>query len=91
MRTVLAEGGHVMGVLQGLNGQTPGRHWVIEPSKSGEYVQPEHEVGNRGLWWEDWNRWLRDLDGTFVKPLSWKAVQRKSIEPAPGSYVQSQP
>lgn len=86
-RAVLADGGHVMGILKGLNGQLSGKHWIVEPSSSGEYLRPEQEDGIRGLWWEDWHRWFRTVDDNLASSNTWEALQNSAIEAAPGSYA----
>ena len=87
VRAVLAEGGHVMGVLRGINKKAPGRYWVMDPSLSAEKMQFDQSLGKTGLWWADWEKWLQGIDGVFKKPANWEATICDSIEPAPGSYV----
>ena len=45
---------------------------------------------HEGSWWPHWADWLEAKDGTMVAPRKpAKRGKYKSIEPAPGSYVQA--
>ena len=87
VRSVLASGGHVLGVLNPPDNEKPGRYWVMSGDDAQALTQPEIEKAINGSWWNDWMSWLAGLDDTYIVPPNWAQEKQRSIGKAPGSYV----
>ncbi|MET0154524.1 MAG: class I poly(R)-hydroxyalkanoic acid synthase [Rickettsiales bacterium] len=80
---VLAGSGHVAGVINPPAKQKYG--YATSPSE----VKTAEEwaakaVERAGSWWENWEKWQRELMGEDVRPARENA---ESLAPAPGDYV----
>lgn len=90
-RFVLGASGHIAGVI---NPPAAGKrsYWVNEteslPASADEWMDGATEV--KGSWWPDWKEWLAGHSGEKTKAPAKAGNQRyRSIEPAPGRYVQA--
>lgn len=86
-RFVLAESGHIAGVINPTKGgKYP--HWTNDdtPSSAEEWIDKAQK--NEGSWWVDWHNWLKLQSGSRIKPPQpGKTENLPSLGDAPGEYV----
>ncbi len=89
-RFVLAESGHVAGVVNP-GGDTEGGgkypHWLnpVCGEDPDEWLKGARQI--KGSWWHDWDRWLSERSGKRRQPRKPGNSNYKPIEKAPGGYV----
>jgi len=85
VKFVLAASGHIAGIVS-----PPGSkygHWqnpnlATEPD---DWFQGAITV--QGSWWPEWDKWVSELSGPWVKARKPGGRKLKPLEEAPGSYV----
>lgn len=77
LRSVLASGGHVQGVLN---------HPLNE---RGSYQVHGETQEKSGSWWVDWQRWLATHSGDKVKSRPCESETYPAMDQAPGKFVRS--
>lgn len=82
-RFVLAESGHVAGVVNPPAKEKYGYHTNRTLPESTESWQ-ENAIHQKGSWWLDWMKWLKPRSGKKVEP---REPQEKGLGAAPGSFV----
>jgi len=79
IRMVQSSGGHVRAVF-------------THPDQGrGQYKAIGDSDLTTGSWWQDWNSWLEQLSGRWVKGKICASAQYPGIETAPGTYVRIKP
>lgn len=90
-RFVMGASGHIAGVINP-PAKKKRSHWIREdgalPATHSEWLSGAQELA--GSWWTDWSEWLQGHAGKLVPaPKRYgRATKYKSIEDAPGRYVQ---
>jgi polyhydroxyalkanoate synthase len=87
VRFVLTGSGHIAGVVN-----PPARkkyqYWVGGEPRGTLEDWLENATEHSGSWWDDWQAWLKSLDGRRIKKKRKPGGSKlKPIEDAPGSYV----
>jgi polyhydroxyalkanoate synthase len=90
-RFVLAESGHVAGVIN--SAKLDRRGWWDNPHLSSEpeawFESAQH---HRGSWWHDWGAWIGERSGHRIRaPVVLGNDRHPVVEPAPGRYVAEVP
>lgn len=90
-RFVLAESGHVAGVIN--SDKLDRRGWWDNAALSSEpaawFDSAQH---HRGSWWHDWGAWIGGRSGHRIRaPAVLGNDRHPAIEPAPGRYVKEIP
>ncbi len=83
---VLAESGHIAGVISAPNRSKYG-YWVNDklPKSPDDWL--EKATKKEGSWWPFWSEWLASDGAVKVKSQKVGSGKLKVIEPAPGRYV----
>ncbi len=85
---VLGASGHIAGVINPA-AKNKRSHWVGEQLSDAAEDWFKGATEKRGSWWPVWSDWLGSHGGKMVAaPKGYGNRQFKSIEPAPGRYVQ---
>lgn len=90
-RFVLAESGHVAGVINSAKldrrGWWDNLHGTNEPDAWFDSAQH-----HRGSWWHDWGAWIGERSGRRINaPVVFGNDRHPVVEPAPGRYVKEVP
>lgn len=87
VKFVLAGSGHVAGVVNPPHKNKYG-YWtaIDQPYHPEQFV--EQAKFSEGSWWLDWISWLKHHSGELAVVKQPKRKNSKTLEPAPGSYVQ---
>jgi polyhydroxyalkanoate synthase len=93
MRLVLAESGHIAGIINPPAQKKRG-YWIneeIETRDSDGEFDPqmwlEGATHHKGSWWVDWIPWLEERSGEMVAPPTMGSDELPPIMDAPGAYV----
>ncbi len=93
VRFVLAESGHIAGVINHPDRKKRG-YWVTEEIETGDRdreVDPDEWLAgatkHEGSWWVDWVPWLESHTGDLVEPPPMGGDDYPPIMDAPGTYV----
>jgi polyhydroxyalkanoate synthase len=96
MRLVLAESGHIAGIINHPARNKRG-YWVnpeIGHEKSDREIDPdawfEGATHHKGSWWVDWIPWLEKRSGQFIPPPPLGNEEFRPLMDAPGTYVLEQ-
>tara|TARA_R100001143_G_scaffold46943_1_gene41941 strand:+ start:45978 stop:47795 length:1818 start_codon:yes stop_codon:yes gene_type:complete len=85
----LAGSGHIAGVINPPNPDKPKYgYWLYNRKVKDPEAWLEKATHHEGSWWPEWKTWLDKFDGaqTDARP---PGCGKKTIEPAPGSYVKA--
>jgi polyhydroxyalkanoate synthase len=90
-RFVLAESGHVAGVINSAKLDRRG-WWDNTDLSTDPAAWFDSALHHRGSWWHDWGAWIDDRCGRRVRaPVALGNDRHPVIEPAPGRYVKEVP
>ena len=88
-RFVLGASGHIAGVINPA-AKNRRNYWVDGDLKGDANQWLASASEKPGSWWSDWSDWLEDFKGgERAAPKSLGSKAYKTIEPAPGRYVQA--
>lgn len=90
VRFVLADSGHVMGVVNPPNRRNSG-YWLTGAGDKTDDPESWLQAAeyHRGSWWPHWHEWLSGLQNKQVDARLPGDTGARIIESAPGSYVNS--
>lgn len=93
MRLVLAESGHIAGIINHPANNKRG-YWInpgMGQEKSDQEIDPdawfEGATHHKGSWWVDWIHWLEERSGQPVPPPPLDNEEFPPLMDAPGTYV----
>jgi polyhydroxyalkanoate synthase len=93
MRLILAESGHIAGIINHPAKNKRG-YWInpeIGQGKTDQEFDPEAwfegATHHQGSWWVDWTPWLEERSGQLVPPPPLGNEEFPSLMDAPGTYV----
>lgn len=92
-RFVLGESGHIAGVINPPSKNRRG-YWAYDEAVDTRFDSQSASAWldgaphHAGSWWPDWSKWLSRYSGKLVQARQPAKGHNKSIEPAPGRYVQ---
>jgi polyhydroxyalkanoate synthase len=85
----LAGSGHIAGVI---NPPNPDKqkygYWLYNRKVKDPEAWLEKATHHEGSWWPEWKNWLDKFDGAQIDARP-PGCGKKTIEPAPGSYVKA--
>ena len=89
VRFVLAESGHIAGIIN--HPAKKKRGYWINNLKSAQTLDPDEWLAKakkrKGSWWVDWVPWLEKHSGALVEPPDMGSDEYPPIMDAPGTYV----
>ena len=86
-RFVLAESGHIAGVINPPNAERPKYgYWTNAAVPDTADAWREQAVHQTGSWWPDWQQWVTELDAAEVDARA-PGAGLDIIEAAPGAYA----
>jgi polyhydroxyalkanoate synthase len=89
VRFVLAESGHIAGIINHPAGKKRG-YW-LNTARNAQSLDPDEWLAgatkHEGSWWVDWVPWLKKHAGKLVEPLPMGGEAYPPIMDAPGTYV----
>jgi polyhydroxyalkanoate synthase len=92
VRFVLAESGHIAGIINHPASRKRG-YWIND-AEDAQRLDPDAWLGGAtkqgGSWWVDWIPWLEQHGGALVAPPSMGNEKYPPIMDAPGTYVLEQ-
>jgi polyhydroxyalkanoate synthase len=88
VRFVLGGSGHIAGIVNPPSANKYG-YWTsnakTNPESPDEWFAGAKQ--NEGSWWNDWQKWITDLNGDMVPARDPAKGKLKALEDAPGSFV----
>ncbi len=87
VRFVLGGSGHIAGIVNPPAASKYG-YWTNDAMPAEPEAWQKAATANEGSWWNDWQKWIADLNGDDRVPARAPGEGKlKVIEDAPGSYV----